>query len=405
MNEPPLKRLSTLQIVGIAAAAVAGILLIAVFCLRWSTETRWGRFREELKTRVEQEKRRDPRRPVLRGTAEPGNAWDDYAAAVTGIVNVPSNTKLGLLVDRSPGADPSVLPEAFERGQVALDALSRGAARSTARYDYAWETGFSTIATGLPEYPTIAALAVLKARALQEAGKSREAAGLLLDVCQLGRDRSAGGPMLTEMIGIAVLDRGLGGLRELALSEKIEAGALEDLDRGLGALDGSFPRHSDALRVEALGIATNIERQASGSGFLIKFFFLSSNGRIQDALDKSAQASDQSWSASRAADQEIAASARSSWNPIARITVPSLLSSQSIVRERHAQLRLLRAAVHWKRTGELLDLDDPLGAKLKSAKTGEGMRFWSVGADGLDHSGSGEWRPKAGADIVLEARR
>jgi hypothetical protein len=66
---------------------------------------------------------------------------------------------------------------------------------------------------------------------------------------------------------------------------------------------------------------------------------------------------------------------------------------------------LLRVATHWRRTGELLDLDDPFGAKLKSAKSGEGLKLWSIGADGVDNSGTGQWKPAAGADIVLEAKR
>src|SRR5215204_4432878 len=83
MNETPRKRFSTWKIVGIVAAVVVGILLVAVFWVRSMTDARWERFRQEMKERAERERARDPRRPVLRGTAEPGNAWDDYELAIT----------------------------------------------------------------------------------------------------------------------------------------------------------------------------------------------------------------------------------------------------------------------------------------------------------------------------------
>ncbi|HZE97282.1 MAG TPA: hypothetical protein VE981_09660 [Planctomycetota bacterium] len=80
-------------------------------------------------------------------------------------------------------------------------------------------------------------------------------------------------------------------------------------------------------------------------------------------------------------------------------------SSERYIRDLLAQLRLLRVTTHYRRTGEQLVLPDSFGAQLMSAASGAGLKLWSIGADGVDNGGVGEWRPKLGPDIVLEARR
>jgi hypothetical protein len=75
------------------------------------------------------------------------------------------------------------------------------------------------------------------------------------------------------------------------------------------------------------------------------------------------------------------------------------------VRERRAQLRLLRLAAHRKATGEVLALDDPFGTTLRHAVTPAGLKAWSVGEDGRDDGGAGDWEGRAGPDIVLEVPR
>ena len=136
-----------------------------------------------------------------------------------------------------------------------------------------------------------------------------------------------------------------------------------------------------------------------------KVLFLDAFGRLQEAFDRYAKVSEGSWADCLTEGKRVEAEIQKSWNPVLKIAVPAQTSSERMVRERLAQLRLLRLATRYRRTGELLDLGDPFDAKLKSAKSGDGMKLWSVGADGVDNGGTGEWKPKAGADIVLEARR
>jgi hypothetical protein len=265
---------------------------------------------------------------------------------------------------------------------------------------------------GLQEGPQVVSLAVLRARALLNAGKPREAAGLLMDGAQFGRDRADDGPMITEMVGLSMVSIALDGVREVVVSEGADPEALEDLDHGLEALESAFPKHADCVRREQLGMGMTFAGEGASallpgsSGMLPqKILFLNAFDRLQEAFDRYAKVSEGSWADCLGEGNRIEVEIQKSWNPILKIAVPAQTSSERMVRERLSQLRLLRLATRYRRTGELLDLDDPFGAKLKSAASDAGVKFWSVGADGVDNGGAGEWKPKAGADIVLEARR
>ena len=95
------RRLSTWKIVGIVAAIVVAVLLVAVFWIRSVTERRWARFQAETKAWADKERARDFSRPPLRGTAEPGNAWDDYTLAIAEMKKLQGRDKLGALVERT----------------------------------------------------------------------------------------------------------------------------------------------------------------------------------------------------------------------------------------------------------------------------------------------------------------
>jgi hypothetical protein len=90
-----------------------------------------------------------------------------------------------------------------------------------------------------------------------------------------------------------------------------------------------------------------------------------------------------------------------------------MVSSAQAGRVRRAQLRVLRVAARYRATGEVLDLEDPLGTRLQTARAPGRLKVWSVGKDGKsdggDTGGSPTWLPVAGKptprDIVLEVVR
>jgi hypothetical protein len=63
-------------------------------------------------------------------------------------------------------------------------------------------------------------------------------------------------------------------------------------------------------------------------------------------------------------------------------------------------------AARYRATGELLELPDPFGDKLRNRLTDDALKLWSVGSEGKDHGGIGRFSLDGdGQDILLEVRR
>ena len=205
---------------------------------------------------------------------------------------------------------------------------------------------------------------------------------------------------------------------DLVLSGKLSREDLLEVGRELELLDRSFPRNGHSMMNEAM---------SSGFGFLklndsggeadvlgegAAWRFLPTHLLMGDAFEsmlgfmkRCADADDKPWSEAERIGKGIQAEAEHLKNPISKIMIPGLTSSHRAGRERRAQLRLVRVAVHYRATGEVLDVDDPFGKKLFTSKAGDRLKVWSAGRDGVDGGGAGDWKPVAGKDIVLETDR
>ena len=86
------------------------------------------------------------------------------------------------------------------------------------------------------------------------------------------------------------------------------------------------------------------------------------------------------------------------------IMVPAYQTNERALRERRALLRTLRAAAHWRATGEVLELGDPFGRKILHVESAGSIKIWSVGKDGVDNGGS-ERNGSPQWDIVIELKR
>jgi hypothetical protein len=194
--------------------------------------------------------------------------------------------------------------------------------------------------------------------------------------------------------------------------------------RELELIDRAFPRNGHSMMNEALAAGagflamggSEIEVQSltgSGSELLLAWRYgFSSRLMLADAFDRHlecmkryADGDDKSWAELERIGKETDAEAQQSKNPIARIMIPGLRAANRAGRDRRAQLRLLRVAAHYRATGEVLELDDPFGTKLRTSRSGDTLKIWSVGKDGVDDGGAGAWKPSAGKDIVLEVDR
>jgi hypothetical protein len=129
-----------------------------------------------------------------------------------------------------------------------------------------------------------------------------------------------------------------------------------------------------------------------------------------EALRREAAAEGRPWSEVRPVKGAIERELQASRNPLTSFVFEHFIGFRHLppndpVRDRRAQLRLLRVAVHWLATGEVQDLEDPFGTILRNQQQGTLLRIWSVGSDGVDHGGNGSWKPASGKDIVLEVNR
>ena len=99
--------------------------------------------------------------------------------------------------------------------------------------------------------------------------------------------------------------------------------------------------------------------------------------------------------------------AKASKNPIVQSLVEkwggygSFVPEDRMSRKLRAHFRLLRAASEFRATGQVPVLEDPFGDKLCQSRSGGRLKIWSIGPDGVDDGGTGEW-VRTGKDIVLE---
>jgi hypothetical protein len=418
------KRISGWKLIGLIATVLALLLLSYALYIHFVASRRWAEMQRSLQELRSLSDLRNGPRLVPRGTAVPGNAWEDYSPALATMKSAPTGV-LYECVNRSPKADRTKLDRALATYGSALDGLQKGAMRANGVYRVKWEDGFAADIPGLLQSQNLANLAVCRSRLLIEEGRPREAAELLLDTCQFAGDLGYNQVLISEMISIAIYGLALDELRDLILGGKLSRADLVEIDRELGILDGSFPQHGHSLMNEAMMAGHTFLKSNdslldmdswSGGGPDWRYFMwravfpkrliCADSYFIElDYMKRFAEADGVSWAASDAVALQSQGEMAKLKNPISRMIVPGLFGANRAGRERRTHLRLLRAAAQYRATGEMPELADPFGVKLLSSTQGQKVKVWSVGKDHVDSGGKGEWKPSAGPDIVLEFDR
>jgi len=346
--------------------------------------------------------------PARRPGSEKGNAWDDYILALVEASKVkPADKLIGILANTS-NADHAFGDAALAAYGAAIDRLLQGARRATCvppgptRDLWNWET--------------LGRLAVLKARKLSREGKAAEALELRLALAQFGRDLSECTAGLSFGHGLATLERAFEEIREDLLSPASTPEAIAGLQSRLADLDEAFPRPEQERRQQNHYLAEHFSRivQYSGAGDALLSWRFGFSARLMAGTSFATW--DRCFQRSMAADrlpwpeaQSRIASIRAEIDvmPILdRYGLPSgFLGDGSQGRSARAHLRLLRTAARYRQTGEMLSLDDPFGGKLLHQASEGRLKIWSVGKDGVDQSGRGNWDSRPVDDIVLDVPR
>jgi hypothetical protein len=417
------RRVSAWKIAAVFAAAFVALVITFFFWIGAVAERRWAEMERKVRELMAETRSREMARPPLRGTAVAGNAWDEYQIAFNELsVLKGQDSILGDFVSRTSKADRSKAEPLVSAHLTALDALRRGASRSTAQFATKWEKGFAADIPGLLLSQRLGNVAACRSRFLIEEGKPREAAELLLDTCQFARDVGYNSMLISEMIAIAIYSIAFEELRDLILSGKLSRDDLLEVERELEQIDRSFVRNGHSMMNEALCAGagflmmggSGVEQMGlDGPAFLMTWRYgFSSRLMLVDAFDyqlermkRYADGDDKPWAEMVKVAKELDAEGQQAKNSISRMLVQGLTASNRVGRERRAQLRLLRVAAHYRATGEVLDLGDPLGTKLRTSKSGDTLKIWSLGKNGVDDGGVGDWNPGKGLDIVLDVPR
>lgn len=372
-------------LIGVAAVAFVGLQTA-------SSRNALNRLTKEAAQAVAEAQARDRKRPVLRGEAVQGKAWTEYSRALATVQNA-NASDVQRWLDGVPGADRVKAEAVLAAHGPTLDFLRAGARKAEGTYPTEWEKGFNAYRPPLLATRNLTMIAAGQARLLMEAGKSREATELLLDAAQFSADLGRNTVLIGELSGLASLGDAFEGLRKLPPDP--------DVGRALEALERILPNHGDTLRNELAVIGTSLAEMGRGSGVPLDWRFgfsresmlLDAWTTLQAMVHRTVETTTKPWAEAGRVSRELEAEAKASGNEIVATAIPALLRSQRSSREALARLRMLRV-LHGGTTG----LDDPFGGQLLS----DGVKVWSVGADGIDGGGVGAWKPAEHGDIVLE---
>jgi len=381
---------------------LGGIALILGGFWLWLSsvaDRRWEELRADVAKRKATMAQRIGRREPLRGDPLPGNAWTDYRAAVAAITAFPDGeATLQRLAEPKTPVVRSQVASVIDGLQPALDLLRSGGRRVDGK---------------LPEGPRpdvqlLKTLALWKARFDILDGRVEEGVEVLLDSARLMQDLQqestpAGVERWTLDAGPAYEE-----LRNAVMKGGLSPPAMEALERELDLLDRTAPSTEAAM--ERWGISLGDRALENPREFIrgnkwilvfhprleaaVSYFAYMERFRVLAGIDR------MNWAEEQAAWTEFDRRGPSTWKEI---------DWTADVRRKLAQLRLLRTLLHRRRTGQWLELDDPFGAKLFHAETETHDKAWSVGRDGVDDGGKGDWvnawKPRAGEDLILEVPR
>jgi hypothetical protein len=335
----------------------------------------------------------------------PGNAWEDYRAAMAQM-----NAKAPTIAVTIP----AYLAKRADKNRKEVEALvgkfssSIELVRKAARRETALpprvvrgQNGFQDVGRTAWETQDLASLCLGKARLLAEAGNCSESLDLLVDVCLYGRDltgtRLNGGGSL----GLTTMQRAFCEMRELLQYRNPSREDLEALDRSLSLLEEWFPVPTGDLHDHVLLLGDLLLREDrddvtyltfSGSERKRHLWRYGFSSRLQAAatfrtVDRLiARALDlrfQPWEVGGPASQSLFSEAEQSKDPLVSQCRFMLLGMQEEL-ETKGGLRLLRMAAHYRASGKILDLRDPAGGQVEHQLSESMLLVWRRGVVGWD---------------------
>lgn len=311
---------------------------------------------------------REITRSVLWGDAVPGNAWDDYDAALDAI-RTAITQPIPFATLRTPAAR-SERDAILARVGPALRRLRQGAHRTEVDRRIEWDAGFTGTVPSLLHVRDLANVAALEVDRLLEANRSVEAARVTLDALQFGRDLAATPRLFDRLIARAALDITLQArTTNLALFD--EAG-LAVLSAGLARLDtpSAFAPAAHALLGDAALMMRAVQTQGASALFVRSRW--SVFGWRPTAASECVASVHEAGDAAGALDAVVdrpwpeVNAVVDRFNPRLHAWTNHSLLTPLVVHRRQAiaDIRALRMAIQFLRGREVTALGDPFGDTL-----------------------------------------
>ena len=414
------------------AAFLLFLLLLLVglgiaFSIRSVRERKWA----ELLARVEELASRlaPPEvEPLPFGrTLVPGNAWEDYDEALPWKPGQPPpiiSGKINRYLYRRPEGNRSEVEALLVQYSESPESLSKGARRREARLILPGgllRADASRMIRGGVNSQDLTSLCIARARFLAEAGKAAESLELLMDVCVYARDLSQTGLPSDFNWGMSAFQSAFTELHHQIQTIDLDAAQLLELDRRLQVLDERFPgpgreMEHDLLQLGLLFIREDQDDRAhhiingkrsrrswrwcfssrlqAAAGF---FFAEDWAGRVRAAHALP-------WSEERRILDAAYGELRAFPDEIIAYSFPGVYGPQRTHQVR-AALRVLRVAAHVRASGQVLELDDPFGGRIRTVESDGVLRIWH-----RPPQGAGDWTPRTGPILygttnTIEVRR
>lgn len=394
---------------GAVAGAVLLFLVVAAGTILWwishVADRQWGQARRRAQSLQDDLPPYDGRRTVLYGDVEQGNAWDDYRPALDAVAKFPDKDLIARRAYREAGKGQSRVMLTLAKQAKILELVRRGTHRATAFWDYKWENGPDTEVPPWERIQDLVEIEIAYAWLKLQFGTTKVAAEALLDALQLVRDSFAGASTTQAYYSLQWTNTLCSEIFDFMVSGKAKPVDLGLLDRGLERFNESFPNLQRLVHAEGVCATQTLLKTRSDLsdswryGFSYRIQASDAVDLISRAVNDSAGCDDQPWSdvERRRAESER----RCGENPAVDFVYPEFrFGVVRTWRETRTQFRLLRMGAHFLATGEVLPMQDPMGARMLTKLDGRTLTAWSVGLDGVDDGGTDERK-----DSILRVTR
>jgi hypothetical protein len=379
---------------------------------------------ERVRELSEEARERRRTRPVLRGEAAPGNAWREYLLAAA--LSQAPGPRLSAPV---PGGGAAAREASGDRVEQFLKSwgpllrhLRAGTQCESVASPISSDSGSYRLLPHLGNWDALWKASVQYARLLAERGDYREAYERLTDLCLLGCDWCWNVTTDVEGSGLEFRRHALDELRSLITDPRFPAELLTPLEKELDVLDQASPERTFTLLNNTAQVGRLLLSEPEWPpclriakddlpafdwrhGFSRRLLATDLFHRVDGWNRMASSAAAMPWPDAKRLHDSITEDLREQCSAFRSVGLDSCAWA-AWARATHAKVRLLRVAVHFKRSGDVLPLPDPFGGVLGHRLENHHLKVWSSGWFGRGEVTGSPWDdadPAGSNRLVIEA--